>query len=198
MLSFKLSLIATLSSLSLLASALPPHYPDLVSDGNRWTITAYDDSSVGHTQWATQGICFYPAGTQGTHQLYRWASDTYPDWNGRAVQEGDQVFLYGDFWRDTGHDGVQFEIVTNSPRSEGYGHWQEWIEDGKQGITVGFLNTKLTRVGKCRSLTFSDALDLSVKLDAQYTDEKELIVTPLGLTEKRLQQIIALDQANDK
>lgn len=48
----------------------PPYQPELAREGNRWTITAYDDASPFHQQWATQGICFCPAGTNGTHQLY--------------------------------------------------------------------------------------------------------------------------------
>jgi len=134
--------------------AIPPHVPDLIQGGNRWLITFYDDSSVVHNQWATQGICFYYAGVIGTHQRYTWVSDTYPDWNGRASQEGDQIFMHGDFqWPygniDGGHDGMEWELVTRSYVDEGAGHWKEWVEDGLFGITIGFGNTKLVRVGGC-------------------------------------------------
>ena len=141
--------------------AAPPHLPDLVQGGNRWTITAYDDSSTIHNQWATQGICFYYAGTRGTQQLYRWVSDTFPDWNGRAVQEGDQIFMHGDYANDVGHDGMQWDVVTSSPKNEGYGHWQEWREDGKLGRTIGFANAKLARVGQCKTKTADLAIDRS-------------------------------------
>ena len=147
------------SLLSSVASAQPPYKPDLVTDGNRWTITAYNDASPVHSQWATQGICFIPDGTVGTHQRYTWYSDTFPDWNGRATQEGDQITMHGDYAKDVGHDGMQWDIVTVSPRNEGAGHWWEWREDGKLGRTIGFANAKLQRVGKC-NMTFEESLNL--------------------------------------
>jgi hypothetical protein len=147
-----------------IALAVPPHLPDLIRDGNRWLITFYDDSSPIHQQWATQGLCFYDAGVVGTHQRYYWVSDTYPDWNGRATQEGDQIFMHGDFqWpfgnRDGGHDGMEWALVTMTPKDIGAGHWKEWVEDGRLGITIGFGNALLQRVGKCGAITHAEALD---------------------------------------
>lgn len=168
--------------------AVPPHLPDLVRDGNRWTITFYDDSGTMHPQWATQGICFYYAGTVGTHQRYIWVSDTYPDWNGRATQEGDQIFMHGDFqWpygnRDGGHDGMEWEIVTSNPRNEGAGHWKEWVEDGRAGITIGFGNAKFVRVGKCidRFLTVADAMEASQYIERPIGNDGEPQPNPMGI-----------------
>jgi hypothetical protein len=85
-------------------------------------------------QYTTQGICFYPDAFVGTRQRYIWLSNTYPDWNGRATQKGDQVFMHGDFhWpygetKDGGHDGVEWDITTESRVNGGTGHWKEWIE----------------------------------------------------------------------
>jgi hypothetical protein len=161
------------------AAAVPPHLPQLVTGGNLWTITFFDDTSPIHTQWATQHICFYQGPQQGTHQLYQWVSISYPDWNGRATQEGDQIFMHGDFqWpfgitKDGGHDGMQWELVTFSPTGEanatprgeiGTGHWQEWVEDGKLGWTIGWGNALFRRVGSCRFLTYSDALSYAEQL----------------------------------
>lgn len=131
------------------AQAVPPHLPDLVKGGNRWLITFYDDSSTTHNQWATQGICFFQVATAGTHTRYVWYSDTFPDWNGRATQEGDQIFMHGDYAADVGHDGMEWELVTMSYKDEGAGHWKEWREDGSFGNTIGWGNAKLTRVGSC-------------------------------------------------
>lgn len=158
------------------ALAVPPHQPELVRGGNLWTITFYDDTSSAHTQWATQRICFFPAGVQGTHQLYNWVSTSYPDWNGRATQEGDQIFMHGDFqWpygrKDGGHDGMEWQLVTSSPSGEygaapkgeiGTGHWKEWAEDGRLGFTFGWGNAVFRRVGSCpfvRSLDVSNATE---------------------------------------
>jgi hypothetical protein len=183
-LSLSVTTMALLGSASLLAQ--PPHYPDLVSDGNRWIITAYDDSSPVHTEWATQGICFYPVAFVGTHQRYVWVSDTYPDWNGRASQEGDQVFMYGDFrWpygqeRDRGHDGIEWEITTESRINGGTGHWKEWIEDGRAGVTVGFANAKLRRVGKCDYDTLEQAFTAGQELELPRDESGNYIYRPMG------------------
>ena len=191
----KSHLIAALLFASpLIAQANPPYYPDLVSAGNRWTITAYDDSSPVHAQWATQGLCFYYAGTHGTQQLYYWVSDTFPDWNGRATQEGDQIFMHGDYAKDVGHDGMQWEVTTVSPRNEGYGHWKEWRENGKLGLTIGFANAKFTRVGKCQAATHLVAIDIGTRIELRLNVNKELAVVPSGLSEREILIIEKDDQ----
>jgi hypothetical protein len=138
--------------------------PDLVTVGNRWTITAFNDESPTHDQWATQGICFRSLGMFGTHQRYEWWSDTFPDWNGIASQEGNEVVMHGDYAEDVGHDSVMFNVVTSTPRNIGAGHWVEWREDGKLGRTIGFLNALLTRVGRCQ-ITADEARDLPYPVD---------------------------------
>ncbi|MCU7933639.1 MAG: hypothetical protein KZQ99_02015 [Candidatus Thiodiazotropha sp. (ex Dulcina madagascariensis)] len=188
---FKTKMCLTASALALTAHtsafAQPPHRPDLVNDGNRWTITAYNDSSPVHTQWATQGLCFYFNGVVGTHQRYIWVSDTYPDWNGRATQEGDQIFMHGDFqWpfgnKDGGHDGMEWAIVTASRANEGAGHWKEWIEDGGFGVTIGFANAKLQRVGKCKYQTAEEALAAGYDLEFPKDDQGNFLRNPFGVS----------------
>ncbi|RYZ78742.1 MAG: hypothetical protein EOO68_39905 [Moraxellaceae bacterium] len=180
---------------SMAANAISPHHPDLVKDGNRWLVTAYDDSTTTHTQWATQGLCFYYAGTRGTQQLYYWVSDTFPDWNGRATQEGDQIFMHGDYAKDVGHDGFEWQITTVSPKSEGYGHWKEWREDGRLGLTIGFANAKLTRVGKCVSITHAEAVELGSRIELRLNANKELMVVPSGLSERQVLELEKEDQS---
>jgi hypothetical protein len=142
----------------------PTDHPDLVTGGNRWTITAYNDASPNHDQWATQGICFRFIGTVGTHNRYQWWSDTFPDWNGIATQEGDEIFMHGDYANDVGHDGMKWSVVTSSYRNIGAGHWFEWREDGGYGRTIGFANALLNRVGYCR-LTIDEAKLLPLPYD---------------------------------
>lgn len=192
-----LKLVASFFSgivLSISAFAVPPHLPDLVRDGNRWTITFFDDGSATHNQWATQGLCFYYAGTYGTHQRYVWVSDTYPDWNGRATQEGDQIFMHGDFqWpfgnKDGGHDGMEWEIVTTSPRNLGTGHWKEWVENGRYGITIGFGNARFQRVGRCRFTAFEEALEFGRSLELRENADGSKQTNPMGVNEEK-----AIDQ----
>ena len=138
--------------------------PDLVSAGNRWTITAFNDESPFHDQWATQGLCFRSIGFFGTHQRYEWWSDTFPDWNGIASQEGNEVVLHGDYAGDVGHDAVFFNVVSATPRSVGAGKWVEWREDGSFGRTIGFANALLTRVGRCQ-ITLEQAKLLPIPRD---------------------------------
>ena len=122
-----------------------------MSAGNRWTITAFNDESPNHDQWATQGLCFRSIGFFGTHQRYEWWSDTFPDWNGIASQEGNEVVLHGDYANDVGHDAVFFNVVSSTPRNVGAGKWVEWREDSKFGRTIGFANALLNRVGPSSS-----------------------------------------------
>lgn len=136
------------------AFANPPHFPNVTLNGNLWSITAYDDSAPGHTQWATQNICFLQQGVLGTHAYGIWYSTTFYDWNGSWRQEGDQVFMTGDYAGDiqgnaVGHDGMQWEIVTSNYANEGYGHWHEWRENRLYGQVIGYANAKLRRIGKC-------------------------------------------------
>lgn len=167
--------------------ANPPYSPGLVSEGNRWTITFYDDSKAAHNQWATQGLCFYNIGDTGTHQRYVWVSDTYPDWNGIATQEGDQIFMHGDFqWlygqqKDGGHDGMEWQIVTASKTNEGFGHWHEWVQDEKYGMNIGFGNTKLVRVGKCEIEKADEALEAYMFIERPRDKQGRYLQSPMGV-----------------
>ena len=127
--------------------------PNVYKGGNRWAITAFNDASPVHAEMATQGICFLPPVAVGTHMRGDWYSDTFPDWNGVYSQEGDQVFMHGDFGRDSGHDSMTFEITTSSKRNQSGGHWVEWFEGGVYGRTIVFANTSLQRVGDCNPMT---------------------------------------------
>lgn len=124
--------------------------PNVYNGGNRWLITAYDDSSSVHQQWATQGICFLPYVVSGTHIRGVWYSDTYPGWSGRYSQEGDRVLMHGNWGNDVGSDGMFIELTEGtSPRDVGGGQWTEWFNAGVYGTTVVFANTRLARVGGC-------------------------------------------------
>ena len=181
--------VATLAGA--LQAQTPTPNPDLVKNGNRWTVTFYNDESPNHDQWATQGLCFAYAGTVGTHVRYRWWSDTYPDWNGMASQEGDEVVMHGDYAKDVGHDGFKWDIVTSNPRTEGAGHWFEWRENGAYGNPIGFGNAKLARVGSCR-IAFTESPYIKLPLD-QYGKE---MASPMGnLPEIRTNLTGQLEQA---
>lgn len=136
-----------------------PPKPNVFDDGNLWAITAYDDSSPVHLEWATQGICFLPPVMIGTHLRGQWYSTTFPDWNGIYSQEGDQLFMHGDYARDVGHDGITIEIFS---QKEGGGSWTEWREDGGIGRTIGFANARMQRLGKCRIIQSTDLPNLFV------------------------------------
>jgi len=125
--------------------------PNVYDGGNRWFITAYDDASPGHLRWATQGICFLPYTATGTHIRGVWYSDTFPNWRGRYSQEGDRILMHGDYAAGVGHDGMVMELFAGKPeRDEAAGQWTEWRETGYYGTTIGFVNSRLRRVGSCR------------------------------------------------
>ncbi len=160
--------------LSTVANAQPS--PDLVKGGNLWTVTAFDDTSPVHTQLATQRICFEYLGMVGTHLRYRWQSTTFPDWNGIADQEGDEVFMHGDYARDVGHDGMKWSI---SSVKSGGGHWFEWREDGGFGLTIGFANSEWRRIGSC------PVIAKLPPVPDQYTPDGKLVENPSGLNTAR-------------
>jgi hypothetical protein len=81
---------------------------------------------------------------------------------------GDYQMPYG--VTDVGHDSMEWEIVTVSPKNEGAGHWREWAENGGFGNTIGFGNAKFKRVGKCRHSTAEQALKAGYELDLPKED----------------------------
>jgi len=142
-----LSLIAALSAAPALGQVPKPNVFD---GGNRWLITAFDDSSPVHQQWATQGICFLPYAVWGTQVRGLWYSDTFPNWNGRYAQEGDRLLMHGNWANFGGSDGMVIDLFAGtSPRDVGAGQWTEWWNFGPNGTTVGFANARLSRVGRC-------------------------------------------------
>lgn len=133
------------------SSAMAQPRPNVVDGGTRWTITAYDDTSAGHVQMATQTLCFLPYGPAGTHIQGIWYSTSFPNWRGRYSQEGDRVLMHGDYANDVGHDGMVIELsFGTTPRDVGAGQWTEWRETGLNGTSIAFANTRLQRVGTCR------------------------------------------------
>ncbi|MBD1584067.1 hypothetical protein [Pseudoalteromonas sp. S16_S37] len=180
--------------------------PTLTQEGNQWMITFHDDRSSIHSRWATQGLCFYFVGTNGSHEVYRWVSNTYPNWNGIAEKEGDQVFMYGDFWSERGHDGMQWELVTQVKDSRpeiGAGHWHEWVENTKFGSFWFFGNAYFERKGYCSisrqgvasagtTESYDDEVGLQLSEQAleRYNtleppkDEKGRLLSPMGQVER--------------
>lgn len=173
-----LALLATIASAQAQILPAPTPSPDLVKGGNLWSITAFNDASPVHTQMATQGICFEFIGVVGTHVRYRWFSTTFPDWNGIASQEGDQVFMHGDYAHDVGHDGIHWAIDT---ARTGSGHWTEWREDGGFGNTIVFANATFQRTGICRTPIPGTPLPF---VPNQYSADGQLIENPMGIVEK--------------
>jgi len=144
-----LAVIVAGLGMTALADAQP--MPNIVDQGNRWLITAFDDTSTVHQQWGTQGICFMPYSKAGTHVQGVWYSDTFPKWRGRYSQNGDQILMHGDYAEGVGHDGIVLELFAGtSPQDEAAGQWTEWREDSRNGRTIVFGKARLRRVGRCR------------------------------------------------
>ncbi|HEX8687073.1 MAG TPA: hypothetical protein VF654_11240 [Pyrinomonadaceae bacterium] len=151
--------------------------PNVFDGGNRWLITAYDDTSPIHQQWATQGICFLPYGIVGTNIQGVWYSDTFPNWRGRYSQEGDHLRMHGNWANFGGSDAMELDLYAGpSPRDVAAGHWTEWWNFGTFGTTVGFANAGLRRVSKCPLPTNADTLS-QAELEA-YSLERSRSVSP--------------------
>ncbi len=171
-----LALIMLTAVLAGQAAAQVPK-PNVFDGGNRWLITAFDDTSPAHQQWATQGICFLPYGVSGTNVVGAWYSDTFPNWRGRYSQEGDRVLMHGNWANFGGSDGMVIELFAGtSTKDVGAGHWTEWWNFGANGTTVLFGNTRLSRVGKC-PLPVNYATATQAELEA-YSAERSRSVSP--------------------
>ena len=151
----KTAMLLTIGTLVLapIAYAVPPYQPDMVAGGNKWSFRGYDDSNPSHTELVVaQGICFEYAGIKGNHQLYTWYSDTFAGWHGTAVQDGDQIFLHGDYANGAGHTSIQIEtlVAPTPPQVNGSaGYWQEWRHNTANGVNIGFATTRSLREGNC-------------------------------------------------
>ena len=157
--------LMTTSVLLILANTVYAHppQPNVYDGGNAWAITGYYDESAVHIQAATQLICFSPYAVVGTQIRGSWYSLSFPDWNGNYAQEGDQLFIHGDFGGNSGHDGMIFDITTDSEKNVAFGHWKEWLEDPNFGITIAFGNATLTRLGKkCDATTGKQLQSLNI------------------------------------
>ena len=128
--------------------AAPPK-PNVVDTGNKWHITYYSDSHSSHgTDGITHELCFLPYTTVGTSIQGTWYATSFPDWNGRYYQEGDEVKMIGDFANDVGHDHMTL-IHTTGNGGMAFKDWTEWREDGEFGRIKGWGNAKMVRVGEC-------------------------------------------------
>ncbi|WDD99641.1 hypothetical protein [Thalassomonas actiniarum] len=162
------TLVKTFIAASLLITAhssmaYPKHDPNVYDLGNLWSITFYNDSAPGHTQWATQNICYLPYAVVGTHIRGKWYSTTYPNWHGHYSQEGDSVKMVGNFWGGKGNDGMTFDIVTSSRNNLGAGHWNEWGDNGRFGPVYGFGNALFKRIGYCHKITDFTQADVQIR-----------------------------------
>jgi hypothetical protein len=191
---FKTKMCFTVSALILVThasvQAMPPHHPNLVNSGNKWKVTAYVDENQNHAALNSYDICFFRVGDSGTHMRYTWSSTDYRDWNGRAVQEGDQIFMYGDFQagrdRDTGHSAMEWEIVTKNHRNVGTGHMELWVEDGELGRPLGFANVYFKRVGSCQYHSVEEALEAGHNLELPVDDQGRYLYDPLGVLKEEV------------
>lgn len=187
---------SALAASTLVASssfANPPHLPDMVSGGNRWQLSGFDDSSNAHTPGAVQTLCFFNAGTVGTQQRYRWVSTTFGAWDGLATQEGDQVFMHGDFTfigqPNVGHDSLDFELTAPGEAS---GHWKEWLENDGSGLTIIWNNAKLVRTGKCLQRNVAEVLE-STRSRPNLDPAGVPILTPSGVDPAQVPETLEVD-----
>ena len=142
-----------------LEKKVPPHKPNLYyldedKPMNVWEMTSYLDRSSKHQKKIVQQICFTaPSLAADTHWAYDWYS-SFKDWSGKARQEGDQIFMHGDYSKNTGHTSFQWEIVTQSSlkakkhQTKGFGHCVDWQNNkvGSLGNTMIFANVKFVRI----------------------------------------------------
>ena len=148
---FHLKILVFVLLLASFASAQPQ--PNIFTGGDRWLVTAFDDSAPNHSEIATHVLCFFqssPGGVVGTHVRGVWFSTSFPNWRGRFSQEGDRVVLHGEFGDRVGHDAGVFDLYAGtSPNDEAAGDWVEWFESGNPDTSGVFASVRLRRSGSC-------------------------------------------------
>ena len=138
---------------SAFAVALPQHLPSMIDNGqNGWKMEKFRDPDPQHKFIVSHILCFEFDQNKGTQTVYKWYSTTFPNWQGRCVQEGDVLQCYGNYepyknYAWIGNDAFTFSIYSFY---EAAGHWWEWRDsaDG-YGRIIDFANVKLTRLGRC-------------------------------------------------
>jgi hypothetical protein len=166
------------------APAYSQPLPNVFDTGNLWALTFFNDPHPQHQQWATQLICFNPYVGVGTSIQGTWFSLTFPDWNGRYYQEGDEVKMTGDYAKDVGHDHMTLQHTTWDvlPNVKGmaFKDWTEWREDGKYGNIIGWGNARMVRVGRCHPKGIPNITDSGVGTSPDDRIDTEIVALQLS------------------
>jgi hypothetical protein len=89
-----------------------------------WNFQAYNDNSPNLAAMGNQNICFLANGT--------WFGTTFPGWNGRWFQKGnnaagngDRVRLVGNWANGAGNDSAEIHFMNLTQMDGG---WHEWTD----------------------------------------------------------------------
>lgn len=89
-----------------------------------WNVQAYFDNTPAINPAGTQNICFLANGT--------WYSPTFPNWNGRWFQKGnnaagngDRVRILGNWAFGAGNDSAELSFINLGLMTGG---WHEWTD----------------------------------------------------------------------
>jgi len=107
-----------------------------------WRFQAYNDNSPALNIMGAQNICFLANGT--------WFGTTFPNWNGRWFQKGnnaagngDRVRIVGNWANGAGNDSAEISFINLNLMTGG---WHEWTD----GFGVVFwIQITGTRLGPC-------------------------------------------------
>jgi hypothetical protein len=146
--SFTVKAALVIGSLMISSSVLAATpYPNLTSGGGKWRITAYNDTTTGHSQLTTHELCFSNYTANGTGVTGNWGALTFSSWDGRYYQEGDKLRMTGDFGSNSGHDHMTCEFISASLVNC---IWDEWLEQAPgYGTIIGWARAKMERIGTC-------------------------------------------------
>lgn len=180
------SALLTLSAASVcMADQKPSVYFDKAGNrGNYWHVTFYDDTSPGHNQWATQGLCFSPAVPRGTGWEGRVVSLTFPNWSGVYYTDGGDVYELKMNYAPVssqhfaGNDFISFSLHTPN-RGAGERGWDEW-RDGLPASWNVWGNTEVNRVGVCSLFSGANTLREYESLIQKVQDTIEPRLTSAG------------------
>jgi len=104
-----------------------------------WNVQAYNDNSPNLAIMGNQNICFVAGGT--------WYSTTFPAWNGRWFQKGnnaggngDRIRIIGNYANGVGNDSAEMDYVNLNLMT---GPWNEWRDGFPFFLWARIVGTRL-------------------------------------------------------
>jgi hypothetical protein len=142
-----------------------------------WNFQAYADNSANLFAMGNQNICFLANGT--------WYGTTFPNWNGRWFQKGnnvagngDRVRIVGNWAFGAGNDSAEISFINLSLMTGG---WHEWTDGFGVVLWIQITGRKIgTNCPPPASLEFEATADEAQRRPWEEKGAQEPVCSPNG------------------